>query len=97
MRSVAENTKADMAIGNLIAATDEDVDILLYSIAASADADCFSIDTRSGQLKAAKELDYETPATPCITGGTGREADGNTYSIQVTAEDPSLATERPCG
>ena len=72
-RSLAENTTGVQNIGDLVGATDPENTTLTYSLA-GADADSFSIDTRSGQLRtrSGKTFDYET--TP-------------RYSVDVTAAD----------
>ena len=59
MRSVAENTEAGVNIGGAVAATDEDDDILTYSLS-GADAGSFGIVGTTGQLQTRAELDYET-------------------------------------
>ncbi len=71
MRSVAENTLAGVNIGGAVAATDEDDDILTYSLS-GADAGSFGIVGTTGQLQTRAELDYETR---------------NTYSVVVTVVD----------
>ena len=90
MRSVAEEKDKDTAIGDPIAATDADNDVLLYSLG-GADAACFDIGDRNGQLETAKKLDFDSPATPC--SGTTNRSDSNTYVLTVTATDPSSAAK----
>ena len=87
-RTVKENVKGD--VGKPVIATDADNDILLYTITAGADKDCFSIDSRSGQLQTSKKLNFEVTTTPC-SGTTNRAADDNDYEVTVTATDPSGA------
>ncbi len=58
-RSVEEGVETDTNIGTPIAATDEDGDTLTYSMTGD-DADAFSIDEETGQLKTKESLDYET-------------------------------------
>ena len=79
MRSVIENKK-DAMVGEPIEATDDNNDLLTYSIS-GADASAFTIgsgldDETEGQLKTATELDYETKSE---------------YQVVVTAADPSGA------
>ena len=93
MRSVAENTKSDTAIGNPVAATDDDSDILLYSISGGVDMDHFDIDERTGQIKTKGKLNFEAVEN-AATDDNDDNADG-IFAIQVTAEDPSLATNDP--
>ena len=65
-RSIVENTRAGAAIGSPLSATrvDED-DTLTYSLSGT-DASSFSIDSRTGQLRTAAALDYETKNTYTI-------------------------------
>ena len=79
-RSVNENTKAGMAIGNPVVATDGDDDIVLHTLGGT-DKDHFSIDERSGQIKVKGDLDYEDA-----------ENDDHEYTVTVTGTDPSLAS-----
>ena len=74
MRSTDENTGAGMNIGTPVAATDPENDNLTYSLDDSINADSFSIDASSGQLRTNAALDYETQTT---------------YTVTVTAADPS--------
>ena len=80
MRSVDENTVAGVNIGAPVAATDDDDDNLTYSLDDSSDADSFSIDASSGQLRTRAALDYETGP--------------NSYTVDITAADPSGADDR---
>ena len=52
-----------MDIGRPVSATDADNDALTYSLDDSTDADSFSIDASSGQLRTRAALDYETGPT----------------------------------
>ncbi len=71
-RAVDENTAADVAFGDPVAATDDDSgDTLSYSLA-GADAPSFAIVESSGQLKTKASLDYEAKAS---------------YSVEVRADD----------
>ncbi len=74
MRTVAENTASGQAIGDPLAAEDEDGDILTYTLS-GADADSFSIDWATGQLMTKGELDHETG--------------GGTRTVTVRATDPA--------
>ena len=73
-RTVAENTAKGVNIGNPIAATDADDDVLTYTLS-GPDAAAFDIDNTTGQLKTKAELDYETKSS---------------YTVTVTASDGSL-------
>ena len=94
VRKVAEEKASGTTIGDPLAATDADNDVLLYSlsnITGSTDKDCFSIDARSGQLKVAKKVSFESPTTQC-SGDNARDG-GNVYQVNVTATDPSSASK----
>ncbi len=75
-RSVAENTGEGEAVGAPVAATDAEDDALTYALG-GADADIFTIDETTGQIRvgAGTTLDYE--------------ADKNVYEVTVTATDSS--------
>ena len=81
MRIVAENTAQDTTTGRLVgravAATDADNDTLTYALSGSHAA-LFGIDPRSGQLRTKTQLDYESRVS---------------YSVTVTARDPSNASD----
>ena len=88
-RSVAENTAAGTAIGDPVAATDEDGDALTYTLGGD-DADSFTIDS-TGQLMTSAALDYETKMsyTVTVTASSGKadEVDATTtVTIMVTDE-----------
>ena len=64
-RVIAENTPADVNIGNAVLATDTDNDSLAYTIG-GVDADAFDLDS-SGQLKTKAPLDFETKRVYLVT------------------------------
>ena len=76
-RTVAENTKAGQSIGDPVRAHDEDDDLLIYTLG-GADAASFGISRNDGQLKTKAPLNYEAR---------------NTYTVVVTATDPSGAAD----
>ncbi len=76
-RTVAENTKAGQSIGDRVSAHDEDDDLLIYTLG-GADAAYFGISRNDGQLKTKRPLNYEAR---------------NTYTVVVTATDPSGAAD----
>ena len=81
VRSVEENSSAGTDVGLPVAATDEDIDELTYLLTSSgADHDSFTIDS-GGQIQVAEgaDLDFESGTT--------------SYSVVVTAADPSGATD----
>ena len=74
MRTVAENTASGQAIGDPLAAEDEDGDVLTYTLGGT-DTDSFSIDWATGQLMTKGALDHETG--------------GGTRTVTVRATDPA--------
>ncbi len=72
-RTIAENTPAGVNIGAPIEASDDEDETVTYSLDLS-NADTFDIGLTSGQLKTKAPLDHETRRS---------------YSVQVTATDPS--------
>ncbi len=75
-RSVAENTGSGVDIGRAVSATDADGDALTYSLSGT-DANAFSIDTTTGQLRTNAALDYETKSI---------------YVVSVTVSDGKITT-----
>ena len=73
-RSVAENTPAGRNIGAPVTATDEDEDVLTYTLS-GVDAAAFGIVSTTGQLKTRAPLDYEQK---------------NAYSVAVIVSDGTL-------
>ena len=76
-RKVEENTEAGESIGAAITAYDDDDDLLIYTLN-GADAVFFSMSRDTGQLKTKASLNFEAR---------------NSYSVVVTATDPSGATD----
>ena len=76
-RKVAENTEAGQSIGTPVSAFDDDGELLIYTIG-GADAEFFGMSRRNGQLKTEASLNYEAR---------------NSYSVVVTATDPSGAAD----
>ena len=73
-RSIAENTPAGRNIGSPVSATDEDEDVLTYTLS-GVDAASFGIVSTTGQLRTRASLDYEQK---------------NTYSVAVIVSDGTL-------
>ncbi len=73
-RSIPENTPAGRNIGSPVTATDEDEDILTYTLS-GADAASFGIVSTTGQLRTRAPLDYEQK---------------NIYSVAVIVSDGTL-------
>ena len=76
-RKVEENTEAGESIGAAITAYDDDDELLIYTLN-GADAAFFSMARNDGQLKTKASLNFEAR---------------NSYSVVVTATDPSGATD----
>ena len=76
-RSIPENTPAGRNIGGPVSATDEDEDVLTYSLS-GADAASFGIVSTTGQLRTRAPLDYEKK---------------NTYSVAVLVSDGNGGTD----
>ena len=76
-RKVAENTKAGQSIGTPVSAFDDDDELLIYTLDGAAAA-FFSMWRNDGQLKTKASLNYEAR---------------NSYSVVVTATDPSGAAD----
>ena len=76
-RSIAENTPAGRDIEGPVEATDEDEDVLTYSLA-GVDAASFGIVSTTGQLQTRDPLDYEKK---------------NTYSVTVNVSDGNGGTD----
>ena len=74
---MAENTEAGQSIGSPVSAFDDDGELLLYTLG-GADAAFFSMSRNNGQLKTKAPLNYEAR---------------NSYSVVVTATDPSGAAD----
>ena len=85
-RAIAENTAADTHIGTAVAATDQDGDVLTYTLSGT-DAAAFSIVSTSGQLQTKNALDFETKnaytVTVSVSDGNG-DSDSITVTINVT-------------
>ena len=81
-RTIAENTAAGINIGTAITATDVNNDTLTYTLGGT-DANVFSIESTTGQLKTRAALDYETKRTFTVTI-TVSDRNGGSDSITVT-------------
>ncbi len=84
IRTIAENTAANINIGSAVSATDADDDTLTYSLSGT-DAAAFEIDSSSGQLKTKTTLDYEMKRIYIliITVSDGNLTDAITVVISV--------------
>ena len=107
-RSVAENTAAGQNIGEPVAAPDDGVGTLVYSLGGT-DAASFDIDTSTGQLETKGDLDHETKDTYTVTvsvtdgldeyskADTAADDDNIEVTINVTDvnEGPTFADDAP--
>ena len=75
-REVAENSPADTNVGAPVTAVDQDLDTLVYSLSGST---AFTIARDTGQIRVAAGADLDHEGT-------------SSYSVTVTATDPSGAT-----
>ena len=91
-RTVAENTTSGTNIGDPVAATDADNDVLTYGLSGT-DAASFSIVSTTGQLQTRAALDYETKASYSVTVSV---SDGNGGSGSITVSiNVTDVNERP--
>ena len=97
-RTVAENTASGVDIGSAVSATDEDKDDTLTYSLGGTDAESFSIDSSSGQLRASAVLDYETKdsysVTITVSDGKGG-SDSISVTINITDVDESVPNNAP--
>ena len=75
---VAENSAAETAVGEPVAATDVDKGAVLAYSLGGADAASFAIDGATGQISVSSVLDFEAPADS--------DSDG-TYELSVSVSD----------
>ena len=91
-RTVAENTVANVNVGSAVAATDANNDTLTYTLGGT-DANVFSIESTTGQLKTRAVLDYETKRTYTVTI-TVSDGNGGSDSITVTITVTNVVENR---
>ena len=87
-----ENTKADVAFGAPVAATDVDRgDTLTYTLGGTADDNSFAIDSMTGQLKTMDPLDLtmkpKTSYMVTVTVTDGKNAEDN---VDTTTVDDTI-------
>ena len=95
-REVAENTPAGSPVGDPVAATDDENNILTYTLGGT-DVAKYAIDVETGQLLTKSPLDQEVDNidTVVVTAtDSSRESDTITVTIAITNvdEDPSVTT-----
>ena len=82
-RAIDENTPAGTNIGPPVAATDDDLDVLTYSLSGDTDESKFAINAENGQLMTKAKLNYEAPAASANNCATQ-----NSCVVEVTIKDP---------
>ena len=102
-REVPENTPAGMAIGDPVAATDANGDILTYTLTDSGNnhADAFDINRATGQIMTKEALDLETTASYTVTvratdpeGVPSSDTDNSdTITVTITVTDVNEAPD----
>ena len=81
-RMVVEDTPSGVDIGDAVSATDADGHTLTYTLAGT-DADKFSIDSTTGQLRTEAPLDYETKSTYTVTITASDGTDETTITVTI--------------
>ena len=96
-RSIPENTPAGRNIGSPVSATDEDEDVLTYSLS-GVDAGSFGIVSTTGQLRTRAPLDYEQRnvylVAVLVSDGKG-ETDSIGVAINVTDVNETPTAHAP--
>ena len=97
-RGVAENTPAGEPVGDPVAATDAEDDILTYTL--DPETASFAIDVATGQLRTMAALNADAGGTATYTvtvratDPSGGNANSDTVSVTITVtgvdEDPSI-------
>ena len=84
-RTVTENAAAGSAVGAPVAATHNAGQVLTYALATGVDAESFTIDSGTGQIRVASgaSIDHETKDTYTVTV-EARDADPTATTIGVT-------------
>ena len=90
-RTIPENTPAGRNIGSPVSATDEDEDVLTYTLS-GVDAASFGIVSTTGQLRTRAPLDYEKKNTYSVAvlvsdGNGGEDSIGVAITVTDVAEN----------
>ena len=97
-RRVAENTAAGEPVGTPVSATDLDGDALTYALA-GPDADAFSVDAGSGQVRTRAALDHEARSRYTVrvevSDGRGGTASQGVTIVVTDVGEPPLAVDAP--
>ena len=93
-RSVDENTRRGANIGAPVAAVDPERNRLTYTLT-GADADAFTIVTRTGQIKVKDALDFETKESYSVTVNVhdGRDGAGASSTTTDSTQDVTITVE----
>ena len=96
-RTIEEDTATGTNIGAAVAATDDDNDVLTYSLGGD-DADAFGIVSTTGQIQTKAALDYQTQSSYTVTvtvydGNNG--GDRITVTINVTEVNETPTNNPP--
>ena len=84
VRAIIESAASGTNVGHAVSATDEDDDMLEYSLSGT-DAGSFSINRSTGRLSTNTELDYDTQSSYSVTVSVS-DNKGGTDEITVTIE-----------
>ena len=85
-RAIAENTQLGVNIGTPVAATDADNDTLTYTLSGT-DANAFSLDTTTGQLRTRAALDHETQSVYTVIITVSDRTFTNTITVTINVTD----------
>ena len=98
-RKIPEDADVGDAVGGPVVADDtDDIDAgrLTYTIdTTSADADSFSVDKKTGQIRVAADLDHEEGSED--GSSPNATADDGIYVITLKVTDPTGASDNPVG
>ncbi len=92
-RLVAENAAPGVDVGDPVAATDPDQDVLYYSLS-GGDAGAFEIDGKSGQIRTKGRLDYERKREYRLIVKAA-DPGGMAVTAEVTVTVTDIDTEAP--
>ena len=87
---MAENTASGELVGDPVAATDADNDVLTYTLGGD-DSASFGIDLTTGQLMTEAELDYETKSSYTVeVTVTDAAGESDTITVAINGTDMGL-------
>ena len=93
-RTVPENTRRNVNVGDPVAAVDPENDSLTYTLS-GPDAAAFTIVSRTGQLRTSEALDFETKPSYSFTIEVhdGRDGSGNTATTIDDTQPVTITVE----